>query len=223
MIRAFIFDWDDTLVQTRQCRFAAIKALASRFYNYELDDAKIERHWGKPFKSLFEALFGSIDDNIDRVIERYIILTAEFPLAAYVDAIQILPTLCDVASVGILTSASNRVVIPDLKHLGFPFHRLTSVQCAEDTLPHKPDPRVFEPILATFAKKGIRVSEVIYVGDCINDFTAALGAGLHFVGICRGTNSLEEFERVGANFIGDLAQLSGYNNNGEPRLTAGTL
>ena len=43
---------------------------------------------------------------------------------------------------------------------------------------HKPDPRVFEIIEK---EHGLKPSECVYVGDTLNDAAAATGAGLHFI------------------------------------------
>jgi HAD superfamily hydrolase (TIGR01549 family) len=177
MRRALIFDWDDTLVRTKQCRFAAIQALSSRYYSFTLSDAEIASHWGRPFRDLFSGLFSTRDDDVERVIERYLMLVPEFPLEAYEGTVEALVSLVSAHSIGILTSASRRVVLPDLKRLGLPFARTDLVQCAEDTECHKPDPRVFDPLIATLARDGIAPRDIVYVGDSVTDYEAARGGG----------------------------------------------
>jgi phosphoglycolate phosphatase len=222
-MRAFIFDWDDTLVQTRQCRFAAIKALGARFYARTLDDAAIEAHWGKPFSTLFSLLFDVQGDQIDIITEQYLSLTDEFPMLPHSNAVTTIAKLCDSHVVGIVTAATRAVVTPDLNRLGFPVVRLAKVQCAEDTTHHKPDPRVFTPLLSELEQAGIAVHQITYIGDSINDFLAASRASLGFIGICRDSCSATEFRSVGANFIADLQELLGYNKQIEPPVTCGSF
>ena len=206
-MRAFIFDWDDTLVQTRQCRFAAIKALGARFYARTLDDAAIEAHWGKPFSTLFSLLFDVQGDQIDIITEQYLSLTDEFPMLPHNNAVTTIAKLCDSDCVGIATAATRAVVTPDLNRLGFPVVRLAKVQCAEDTTHHKPAARVFTPLLYELQQAGIAVLQITYIGDSNTDFLAASRANLGFIGICRDSWSAAQFPSVGAKFLVGLKDL----------------
>jgi len=205
MIRAFIFDYDDTLVQTRQCKFAAIKETGVRYYSHQLSDSDIENHWGKPFQTLFHELFRSHDSDLSRVIERYLSVTAEYPMTAYPGATEALVALSSQYSIGVLTSASREVVLSDLARLGFPLSKMAMVQCAEDTQHHKPDPRVFDPLLLTLKDMGIAASETVYVGDSPSDLSAASAAGLKFVGF--SSSSEHSFLATPVEVISDLRQL----------------
>jgi hypothetical protein len=118
-IRAFAFDYDDTLLQTRECRFGAIKELALRFYSHSLTDTDIECHWGKPFETLFRELFSSLDQDHARVVERYISLRGDFPITTHPGAVEASHSLCSNFAVSIVTSASRSVVLQDVEALGF--------------------------------------------------------------------------------------------------------
>lgn len=76
-IQAVLFDYDDTLVKTRECKFAALIALAERHYGHALPNAEIEAHWGIPYRALFARLFASVDADVERVIQRYEALNDE--------------------------------------------------------------------------------------------------------------------------------------------------
>lgn len=207
MVRAVLFDYDDTLVQTKEAKFLALRALGQRFYGKELTDADIWPHWGVAYERLFQALFGDVEMSIARAITRYESLDAEFPITPYPDALNVLKTLQASVPVGIVTSAGRSVVVPQLRRMGFDLEALALVQTAEDTSVHKPDPAVFAPALATLGALGIRPAELLYVGDSLRDFDAARSAGLMFRGVRHGTTTRREFAEAGAKCIDGLAHL----------------
>ena len=204
---AYIFDYDDTLVRTRESKFAAIRETARRHYGKNLSDADIEKYWGIPFREFFRSVFQDITDNTEEVISHYLSVTKEFPMVPFAKSVETLNLLAEDYFVGLLTSASKDVVIPDLKRLGFAVDTFAVVQCAEDTECHKPDPAVFDPILARLTTAGIAASETLYVGDAITDYHAAHGAGLHFLGLVQQEAVNHPFEQERINFVRCLSEL----------------
>jgi HAD superfamily hydrolase (TIGR01549 family) len=186
-----------------------MKALAERHYSYDMSDAEIEAHWGKSFTTLFASLFGALDGDTPRVIERYLALLQDFPIEAYPGAVEAVIALSQRCFVGIVTSAHSRVVVADLTRLSFPVGEIRHIQCAEDTTCHKPDPLVFEPLLKALEKSGIKPAEVVYVGDAITDFSAASAAGIPFVGYRGGPNRENPFAALPIRVVSDLRELVG--------------
>jgi HAD superfamily hydrolase (TIGR01549 family) len=205
--RAVLFDYDDTLVQTRQCKYKAIIALAERFYGLSLAPSEIDKHWGIEYTALFRNLFAAVDADTARVIQRYEALNDEFPVLAYPDTLEAIDALLTQGTaVGIVTSAGN-IVHAQMRSVGIPVARLELVQTASDTSYHKPDPRVFEPALQKLARSAIEKDVVTYVGDSLSDYRAASGAGLQFVGIHERTTARDAFEGVGARTVASLEEL----------------
>ena len=205
--KAVLFDYDDTLVDTRTCKYAAIKEVARRHYDSVLTDLQIDQYWGIAYRQLFERLFVHLDNDVDRVILRYEELDEAFAMTAFGDTRRTLDALLVEYHVGIVTAAGRTLVERQLRRLELPVERLAVLQTAEDTLHHKPDPRVFEPALARLFELGVQRQHVTYVGDSLNDFAAARDAGLSFFGILRGTTSRADFERAGARTLEALDDL----------------
>lgn len=204
---AVLFDYDDTLVQTRQCKYRAIAALGRRFYGAEIAEAIIDRHWGIEYRQLFRKLFEGIDDNVERVIQRYESLNDEFPVVPYPDTLATIDGLLRrPLTLGIVTSAGD-IVHQQLKRMAMPVERMAVIQTAADTEVHKPDPRVFAPALRQLAQRGIPASEVAYVGDSLRDFEAARDASLRFVGIFGRTTPEVSFTDAGARAVASLSEL----------------
>jgi phosphoglycolate phosphatase len=207
IIRAFAFDYDDTLVQTRACRFAAIKAVAQRFYAHTFTDTEIEYVWGRPFQTFFCELFSALDSDPKRVIEHYLSLRTEFPVTAYPGAVEAIRSLSTTHPVSIVTSASQSVVLEDVEALGFPIDQILTIQCAEATTHHKPDPRVFEPLQQKLAARGIQPHEIMYVGDAASDYIAARDAGFTFAGFTPDNLKSSPFAAFSVPTVSDLRQL----------------
>ena len=66
--KAVLFDYDDTLVRTRLCKYRALQAVGSRYYGIELLDADIDLHWGVAYEALFQNLFGAVEEDVRRAM-----------------------------------------------------------------------------------------------------------------------------------------------------------
>lgn len=206
MIKAVIFDLDDTLVRTSESKFEAVKYCGKKFYNLSISTETIKAHWGKPLPIFFRDVFGNVDHE-DNIVLNYYAIRDQFPTALYEDTVSSISKLSKKYHLGILTSATRHIVIADLKSVSFPLNYLMHIQTCEDTDIHKPDPKVFDPILKILAEKNITVEETMYVGDSIQDFYAARGRGLHFIGIADRLTPKKVFYDKGAVTIQGLKEL----------------
>jgi phosphoglycolate phosphatase-like HAD superfamily hydrolase len=204
---ALIFDYDDTLVQTRECKFSAIQALGSRSYERSLSSADIEAHWGKPYRQFFGDLFRLSGAPLDDLIRKYELLSEEFPMRLHLDAQRMINDFLPSHYCGIVSSASARRVSSQLQGLGVPGNRFRFIQGEEHTTVHKPNPRVFDPAVASIKKYHTVQVEIIYIGDSYTDYCAALGASLRFIGIPRTERSRKQLGAVRAQVLESLDAL----------------
>jgi HAD superfamily hydrolase (TIGR01549 family) len=209
MIKAVIFDLDDTLVKTHVVKWAQHKAVARDTYGRELTDEKLREHWGKPFNALVAALHDNVD-TLENMLAAYAANAHLFPKElhdATTDTIHVL--LERGIKLGIVTATNKVFLLRDLKQLNIPSEEFFFLQAADETDFHKPDPRVFDQILGKLEREGISKDETMYVGDAVNDWYAARDAGMHFVGVTTGLHSAEEFSAAGApKTIARLSELS---------------
>jgi HAD superfamily hydrolase (TIGR01549 family) len=208
MIKAVIFDLDDTLVKTSEAKYDALKHAAKKFYNLKLSTEQIRSHWGKPFPAFMNDLFGTVD-SIESIIHNYRSIRNGFPSLAYEGAVQTIKNLSSQYIVCLLTAGTKAMVEEDLLLGGFDLKLFHYIQTAEHTEVHKPDPAVFKPALTFLNAKNILQSEVIYVGDSPHDCAAAKGSGLHFVALIDRTHTKDEFskEAFTISHLSDLPQL----------------
>jgi phosphoglycolate phosphatase-like HAD superfamily hydrolase len=203
-----LFDYDDTLVQTRQCKFAAIKALGKQLYRVSLSNEDIETHWGKPYLQFFGDLFNADGMELDRLLQEYERYNDAFPMRPHEDAARMIAALSRRYDCGIVSSASTRRIKAQLGAMSVDWSRFSYLQGAEATLEHKPDPAVFRPAITTMRERHGEQVEITYVGDSYADYCAAHGAGLRFIGIARCETDQRLMEAAGAQVINSLDELN---------------
>ncbi|HRN96532.1 MAG TPA: HAD hydrolase-like protein [Candidatus Levybacteria bacterium] len=206
-IRAVLFDHDDTLVGTKESKWAHHKHVANQFYGKDLSDEDILPHWGKPLPELVGLLYGT--DDIEQALINNTSCHEQFPKILFDGTI---PTLKDIKFQGKLTglvTATTRFSLDhDLLVHGISKDLLDYIQTAEDTQFHKPDSRVFEPTIIWLSTQDIQVEQVLYVADGLHDMKAALGAGLQFLGVETGLTTRDQFLEHGVESIISIAELS---------------
>lgn len=201
-IQAVVFDMDDTLIKTFDVKFRQHQHFALQRYGLVLADDEFRLHWGKPFHLFLEGLYGHVDQ-VDRALAEYVKLSHLFPVELQSDTLHVLDGLHGAGKkLGIVTATAREVVVRDLTPVSFPFERLHKLQTSDDTPVHKPDPKVFEPILKSLRDADVK-GGIVYVGDALTDYYAARDAGLHFVGVTTGLITAEQFRDAGATHVVD--------------------
>lgn len=207
MIKAILFDFDDTLTRTKDTRWAAYIETGKKFYNMEITGEELEKYWGTPFEELLHKIFKD-KEPIEEVRRKYLSVAKNHPLVVYPGAQECIIKLAEKFLIGIVTSSPKDLMIWDLEDLKFPMDKIFDLQTEEDTQVHKPDPRVFEPVFKKLSDKGINKSEIVYVGDLMRDYNAAIGAGIGFVGITHGMQLKKDyFEKAGATYVDNFEEL----------------
>jgi len=204
--KSILFDFDDTLVKTFETKKEALKELGRQYYNIELDDEVIRSNWGKPIKSLFSALFND-DKNFEKAIKDYSKIRTAFPTSVYADTLSTLRKLSENFVLGMVTSNRRDYLKNDFSLVGLDENLFTIIQTSEECKVHKPDPKVFDYALEILSKKGIKRSDVLYIGETLLDFYAARDAGLRFLGLPDRTVSKDEFDKAGAETITMISEL----------------
>ncbi len=206
MIKAILFDLDDTLLKTFETRVEALKQTGRKYYQMEITDEDIKKHWGLPVTVFLQRLYKNIEVS-EKIVKNYYSVRDSFPSIAHDDAIKTIEKLSKKFLLGIITAANKRLAQGDLKAAGFKLEHFFFIQTEEDTKVHKPNPKVFEPILKKLNKKGIKKSEIIFIGDHLVDYYAARDAGIIFYGIPDRTVSKKEFEEKGAKTLKSFSDL----------------
>ena len=199
--KAVIFDFDDTLVESRAQKWAQHKHVAKKFYNIDLTDETLLKHWGKSLDVLISEVYEHSDtlENMYRAVTstRY-----DFPKKAYTESVSVIKNLLNRnIKVGVLSSVTKKYLLEDLVSFGFPVDEFFVVQSATETSVHKPNPEVFTPLLEKLNEAGIKKEEIIYVGDSLLDLQAAHGAEIDFIAVTTGLYSYKDFKEKGVKTI----------------------
>lgn len=205
-IKVILFDHDDTLIGTIESRWAQHKYIARTFYGKELSDDEITKHWGKPFPELICKLYGT--DDIQQALAYNRECRDEYPEPLFEGVVSMLQKLKDTGRLtGIVTAASRSDFEQDLDRLHIPRNLIDYSQTADDTPYHKPDPRVFVPVIKWLEERNVNSNEVMYIGDSLDDMNAALGAGFSFTGVETGLTTAGEFQAAGAASLAGIGKI----------------
>ncbi len=203
-----LFDYDDTLVMTREHRWEAIREAGREAAGWAPSMEAIERFWGLPYQTFFERLFAGRTHDVGSVIAAYESLNERYPAVAHEGALEALARIRRTRRVGIVTAGARTVVLAQLGSLGIDPSGLDWLQTAEDTEHHKPDPRVFAKAIAKGRECSLPPSSMLYVGDAFTDYAAARDAGLAFVGIPRVETQRAKLREAAAICVASLDELA---------------
>lgn len=206
MTKKFIvFDYDDTLVDTLGSRIPAIVEFCREVHGVTITAEQIHQTWGAPFDQKMRNL--GCRGDIDK--ERYIAIAQKYPIKPFPESDGALRRLARAGhTLGILTSVSRAVLDSDLAALGWNDARFSACYAQEDTPAHKPDMRVFTPVLKSLPALGMSTKDLLYIGNSLSDSQAAISAGLAFVGVARSSKQAEEFAHAEVPFVADLVEVT---------------
>jgi len=195
--RAIIFDFDDTLVDSKSGIVFHQKVAKSKGWKVPPKE-ELEKYWGLGWEDFIAKFWPYIP-------------FADFR-QAYIDYNQKEPRHYDQIPgvnkaikelkkediiLGILSNRNVKSVRDILEQQGFSLDDFEIIQGEEEFFFHKPDPRAFDQILTILGERGILPREIIYVGDTRFDIAASRGCKIKFVGVLSGLMKREEFKNLG--------------------------
>lgn len=153
-IKAVVFDFDDTLVATHLAIWELHRYIARTYYGIELTDETIRKHWGRPLQELASKYYqtDSIEDAVARMAQHQL----DFPKGKLEHSDEVLRHLkLSGKIIGIVSAISRPVFKKDIEMVGLPIEGVDYIQTAEDSRYHKPDSRVFDPMLEWMASRDV--------------------------------------------------------------------
>jgi HAD superfamily hydrolase (TIGR01549 family) len=177
-LRAVLFDWDGTLVDSAESSFRCYARVFPEF-GIPFARADFERTYSPDWYHTYREL-GLPEQHWDaanaRWLEHY---AGEVPLAlaGALDAVARLRAAG--LRLGLVTSGSRVRVEREMAALGLD-SAFVAVLCAGDYEHHKPHP---EPLLRALARMEVAPAESVYVGDSPQDVLMARAANVFAVGV----------------------------------------
>ena len=182
MLKAIIFDFDDTLVRYKdinvKCHQSAAKELKLKVPSKE----ELLSFSGKPWDKMIKSIWKGIDlKKFKKVYYKYANKLPRLPIKGIPETLKYLKNKD--YKLFILSSKSKDKIISILKQVKIPLDYFTYIFGCEDIKLHKPSGEAFDVFLNKFnySKK-----DVVYVGDSITDLEAAKNANIPFIGVLTG-------------------------------------
>jgi HAD superfamily hydrolase (TIGR01549 family) len=198
MKKAVIFDVDGVLLDDIDLYVKAYMETSRMLKLKAPEESEIKAAFGLTREEMLKKLFVNVDDNMRKVHDQNIKrFTNSVPT---MDGLEIF--LESLKTKKAIVSSKPRA---DVERQLRGFTRFFDVIITkEQTQKHKPDP---EPIFLACKELDVSPEESVYVGDAINDWKAAKGAGIEFIGFTRGAATVGEFEELKARHVNSLKDL----------------
>ena len=195
-MKAILFDWDGTLVDTLDSLYEA-NAAVMRAFGVPFDVDLYRLHYAPDWREMYRRL-GIDAERLDEANELWMTTYdqgAGAILFAGVD--RALRRLAQAGfALGLVTAGDRAVVSAQIDRLGLA--DLLSVRVFGDDLPvHKPDPRPLRHALGQLGL-GDRPDEATYVGDAPDDMRMARTVGAGAVGVASSLGEPDALRAAGA-------------------------
>ncbi|TGL44898.1 HAD family hydrolase [Leptospira perdikensis] len=215
MIKAILFDYDDTLVQTRRTRHQTIYKLSDELFKTRITEKEIDEAWGLPAEEFLLKLFGRFSSDLHYLWEVYLEFSKKDLNIPHPQAFDFINKYQNSFKFGIVTSSSGKVVLRELDELQINKSLFFQIQTSDQTNVHKPNPKVFEPIFGLLKNEKITKDEIIYIGDSPVDYESANKFGFHFLGIAHDNRHVDYFQSGEIPFVKSFLELESYLMNKE--------
>lgn len=203
MIKAVIIDFDDTLCMTEEACFVIENIVAQEMGFPPMTRDHHRMNWGKPLGEAIKERIPGID--APEFMRRIAIYIEKHAGEGILDSVQEknLKTLDEMIASGKKLAILTSRTYGEVKHLLEEQHplnkRMEKIYHKDNSDFLKPDPRVFDKILAELA---VAPSEAVYIGDAVTDAIAAKEAGLHFIAVMEsGLRTKEDFSGKPVDFF----------------------
>jgi pyrophosphatase PpaX len=198
-MRAVLFDWDGTLVDSLGA-FQHANAAVMAAFGLPWDEAIYRQHYVPDWRLMYLKL-GVPAERLDEANELWHTTFAQADDVIAFDGVE--GALAGLGAtgcrLGIVTAGDRVIVEPQLEATGL--GGLLSVRVYGDDLPvHKPDPA---PLRRALELLGLEAhpEEVAYVGDAPTDMRMACAVGVRAVGIASVVGDPDELREAGADEV----------------------
>jgi len=198
MLKAILFDWDGTLLDSAEAGLRSYERLFAS-YGIAYDRARFAETYSPNWHLTYERI-GLARDKWDEADAAWLEIYASEEcglVAGARDALALLETAG--VRTGLVTSGSRSRVLRELAALGLET-RFRTVVCSEDVSRKKPHPEALHLGLERLA---VSPEAAAYVGDSPEDVGMARAAGVFSVGVAGGFPNREALRGSGPDLFSD--------------------
>lgn len=192
MIKAIIFDVDNTLINAGELSTKAYMQTAKQLNLKYVPAKEIKKLYGIPSHVIIKKLWPKAELKKFQQIKHKKILSKK--VKEIPGAKNIVKQLYKKYKLGLLSSKTRVLMYPHLKQINLPTKYFRFIHSADDVRFHKPDPKVFSKAMR---KLKLKRNEILYIGDSIYDFIAAKRAKLNFTAVLTGHHKKRGFQKLG--------------------------
>ena len=194
MIKAVVFDFDGTLIDSTESIWKEYKNVANKMGLKGISYKEFKAQLGKPWDKVLKTLWPNVD--VSEFSKIYRQDKEDTKLIAHVP--ETLDTLSKTYRLALLTSRGGKTLSKIIKSCGITEDRFEVIIHKDTLTSHKPDPKALKHLLNIMK---LKPDEVVYVGDSIVDAEFAKASNVLFVGVLTGGATKKEFESLGVKHI----------------------
>ncbi len=191
MIKAVIFDYDDTLIQSSEYFFWLEIEVSKKLWLQPATRVAYFDLWWKPHEEMVKIMHPEIESEV--YMQEYNRIYNPNALVLFDWVKQIIQSLKNDSIKMFILSAKKLDRLEEHTNLLGIREYFEYIHWAESSAYKKPDPRVFDDILNII---NIDKDQIVYVWDQTIDYEAASKAWLRFVWITSWINSKDDFEKA---------------------------
>lgn len=199
----YIFDFDGTLANSKQCSIEATKEVFAQFGLSEPSDADIVHYMGIPIEKSFIEMSDRFltEDALNQLLELFREQYRQLETTYLCSVIGIFETLEQLLrkkkQVFVVSSKKTDVLLRNLDHLGL--GRFIQEAIGSDKVTrYKPDPDGINYIIQNHH---LNPARSIYIGDAIHDIQMAKAAGIKSCGVTWGAFDAKALLRENPDYI----------------------
>lgn len=193
-ISAVLFDFDDTLMATREKRYDALIETGNDLGTPITRD-KLDTHWGKPFEELINSIAPAIE--YQKFCSHYTKVMEKYEPKVQPGARDVLTVLhSNNIPIFVVSSGSRDFVKRDLVD-GELWKYVTRLWGYEDTPAHKPNPNTLSPVFKYIDNLKLRGAATPFIGDSLRDLKVAQENNLPFWAVLTGLSNRSDFQSNG--------------------------
>ena len=185
-LKHVVFDWDNTLVESRSSLTAAINIVLAHYNLPAWDDIKHQRDCNLSFKDNFPNIFGAKSEEAYNHYRKIYLEIMPYKIKAYPYTEELLQYFKNKNIKTYVASNKERILLEKEKHLLFPHHNFQKIVCGHEAFADKPSPeQIFHTLKDNILSHEITPEQVWVVGDSPMDSQAAIAANAKAIRIGR--------------------------------------
>jgi pyrophosphatase PpaX len=195
MIKAVIFDLDDTLIRTFENVAGGLKVFAERKGLHPPGEALLKENYGKVWKDCISTIWPQLP--LDKFATEFYSYNGNALCPPVKGVHQIVDILSKKYVLGLVTGRPRDGFMSSLMNAKIDFNKFAFMLTHDELQKSKSDPEYFNPAFRELEKMGIGKKDILYVGDSVHDLEAAQKAGIRFAGVLTGPSTREQLMERG--------------------------